>query len=323
MKKLWSFSLSTIKTHWPKIAYSLFVLIFWILPYWPDWIPSFLPEARTIEMWGAIFLLPAAILSSRLRGAGETFEGAIDVLVESVVAVATAFLLVGIERQMSAPPLKPLIEKIPELSLVTILVFAVQIVSKSTSAVKYAKEQIEEQVGKLQDGLVRVEGASTKLEGASSTVAGASGAVTEASGKIAGQLTTLQNLSGELNKAAALMQSSAKQVAEARYAAVAARVLGLKYQDRLYVRGPDGEPISDQVLAPVTERALDSIQAWIQTGLHIETARSAGPRGRETWWRLMEAYHREEVFDVSQQEIATNVQSCPTQQLRRVAAPIS
>jgi len=214
---------------------------------------------------------------------GEVADHGFDIFIEVLVAVATGFMLVGV-AQLGTESDKPFIEtikaKIPEISVVFILIFSVQVVSKGAALFEPAVKQLNSAVTVIGTGAT----------------------------EMTSSLGALKELQEGLEVVKKDLGLSAEHVRQARYASLAARVLGIRNLEQLMIPGVDGTITSDAALASITERALDSIQAWIQTGFRIdETSGNAGPVARQTWWRIMEAYHREEVFDVTQLEVATNV----------------
>lgn len=276
MKAISQFIGSALHIHWIRFVYIGFIIAFCFIP------ASVFPASRMqlVFMGAALVLLPFSLLTSRLSDPREVAEGAFDILVEVLVAIATSFLLVGVQ-ELTTHPNMPFAEKVGEITVVFILVFAVQIVSKSTKVFAPAIANMKVEAG--------------RIESSSAQVAAA-----------AGELTTL---SEKLDGVAQGLQASGEQIKQAQYVSLAARVLGIRNRDRLMIPGVSANRLkADEALAPIVERALDSLQAWIQTGFSIENG-EAGALGRQTWWRLMEAYHREEVFDVPQLELATNVRS--------------
>lgn len=279
-RKIWR----TISTYKWTLLYAVLVVIFCLTradtspPVCPPGacliappsVPLYLKVAIEIV---ALLLLPSAVLSARFTRKQETevksteADPSVEILIETILALATGFLLIN-AKDLALGKDSTFAEKVPEISLVFLLVFAVHTVWKSSTMVEHFIQQTKEQ--------------------------------------ILGTVGELKDLQGELSTSASTMQSSAMQVQEARYAGLAARVLGIKNVDPFMVPG-EAKRTPDTELARIAERSVDALRAWIQTGYRIQDG--GGAQGRQTWWRLMESYHREEVFDVSQLEIATNVRN--------------
>jgi hypothetical protein len=95
-------------------------------------------------------------------------------------------------------------------------------------------------------------------------------------------------------------QNAIQTLAEARYAGMAAKALELK-QIEIF-RRIDGT--LDPGITEATEPGLGALGAWIRQGRDIPE-----DNARQAWWRVMNIYHQEEIYDISSKEIATNVRS--------------
>lgn len=227
--------------------------------------------SRIVLEFIGLVLLPAAVLAARFAKRQITAESvaeaqkSVEIVIEAALALATGFLLVD-AKDIAFGKHTSFEDKVPEVSLVFILVFAVHTVWKSSS-------MFDNFVERAQD-------------------------------EILDEIRNQVNRSGDI---ADRLGKSAEQVEAARYPALAARVLGIKSAQDLRIQSDWGSA-PDPHLSRISERSLDAFLAWIQTGINIRK-RGGGEDGRQTWWRLMETYHREEVFDVTQMDVATNVRN--------------
>ena len=116
-------------------------------------------------------------------------------------------------------------------------------------------------------------------------------------GRLQDHESKLQTHTADLKEATGSLAVHAEQVREADYAGMAARLLSLP--DIADLRG-------DKQARESITGATKIIEAWTT---QAKRAGAADDISRKAWWSLMRSYHREELFDISQQESATNVRN--------------
>jgi hypothetical protein len=151
----------------------------------------------------------------------------------------------------------------------------------------------------------------------------------------------VETVSGRMEKLEAIIESadelknaasiSVQAVTEARFSGLAARVLGVREEALQLETSPIGRqsPAYDPGIVDGVEQGVEALRAWIlsggKTGREFpgdddfeisvlvpsprEDHRTWANTARQAWWRAMKVYQKEEVYDISALELATNIRN--------------
>lgn len=257
----------------------------------PVWVPS--------ALWGVSFLLLAPALIALQEASYKHFLSQLAELVVSVfIAIAFGVILVGAEHRDA--PVKMIQEKLVDAAVVAIAVFAITSIARSSRLLGQSADLIKQVQHEFSDFSTKLTEHETLLAKQEAHLAKQE-TLHEQNKQLRDQgqqaLASSTEITGSLQRAT---HEAMRGIAEARYGGLAAKALGLKQIEVL----KDGKNTFDKGIVDATEPGLGALAAWIYRGKGIseESARKA-------WWRVMNVYHQEEIYDVSSKEIATNVRS--------------
>lgn len=115
----------------------------------------------------------------------------------------------------------------------------------------------------------------------------------------AGVAEDVQNNIQRMEDAANTIERSSKQID--RYKEVLSEAIyGPALHSALEVRMEELKAQDDDILkAPAIRAGIDTTRQWIAIGSRL----SRNSAHRQSWWGLMETYHREERYDIARQEL--------------------
>jgi len=151
---------------------------------------------------------------------------------------------------------------------------------------------------------------------AATLVGRASTVIEEADAKLQDQVTALGRYTADAKTLQTTVHQATESIEEARFAGLAARVLDVREEALRRERG--GKPARPDVgIVDSVEQGVEALRAWLFAGDRIRREfASEDPdddewcdAARQAWWRTMRVYEKEEVFDVSRQELATNIRN--------------
>lgn len=114
---------------------------------------------------------------------------------------------------------------------------------------------------------------------------------------------TLKSTTDRLTDIAEQLAGQGTLLIQARLGGLAAKLLHLKEEEL--------RPTGDYEVegADALEASLGAMRAWIKVGRWLKEGKEVTSESIRAWWKMMEIYHREETFDVSHLEVATNVRN--------------
>ena len=229
------------------------------------------------------------------RGISDYKNSLREFLTDLAVALAFGFILVYVMEHAPGAEahdgtVKFTAEQIVKVSLVFIVMFSAQIVARASRSVTA--------LAKARRRLAAAEKAFKKTE------------------------SRLQKSMNEITQVTDDLSKQRNALVQARLAGLAAKILRLK--DDAFVAAGEYHDEAARAL----EASLGVTRAWVKASSSLNTGANGATaetvKGNAiAWWKMMEIYQREETFDVSRFEVATNVRNFAYVLLGNISAFLS
>lgn len=274
------------KGFWLVAVVLIAILVLWL--HYREQLFNYSPWASHAAWLSVLTLFVLGMIVLQNEAADELTDQLTEFIVSVFMAVAISIILVGEENQNFLEK-----EELIKTATIAFVIFAVTTLGRSGRSLKQSAtmlETINRQFEEFKEGLAGLRHGITQQG--------------ELYAKNQNLFNENQKLSVEGHKVSRMLQEATsdalKAIGEAQFGGLAARALGLQQTDLLMKTS--GE-LDIGIIKAVTP-GLGALRAWVQVGKELED-----DPARAAWWQVMSVYHQEEVYDVSSQEIATNVRS--------------